>query len=162
MRSDQFEQHPPAASTITSFPTRPRSALARRVPVVLGFALLGVSACGRSAPVDALSDLGDDPDIAGVSVTSPDAVVTTVPTAAGETTTSSSVLAPQEILYTVEPGDTLSGIASRYNVTIQDLADYNGITDVNAIAPGLEIAIPPTPIETNAEESAPAEESDEP
>ena len=69
-----------------------------------------------------------------------------MPTSAGENTTSSSVVAPQQILYTVQPGDTLSGIAAAYNVTIEDLAEYNGITDPNSLRPNQELAIPPQPI----------------
>ncbi len=126
-----------------------------------GAAAIGLSACGRSAPIDALSEHATDPDIAGVSVTSPDAVVSTVPTLLGEATTTSTVIVPAQILYTVLPGDTLSGIASAYNVTIQDLADYNGITDLNNLSPGQELAIPPksAPAETTAptETTAPAE-----
>lgn len=162
MRSDQSAlQHPPAAPTKTAHRARPITVRARGAAALLGFAVLSLSACGRSAPVDALSDLGDDPDIAGVSVTSPDAVVATSPSVEGETTTSSTLLAPQQILYTVQPGDTLSGIAGTYNVSVQDLADYNGISDVNAIAPGMELAIPPTPIE-GPDESAATEDTDEP
>ena len=115
-----------------------------------------VAGCGRSAPVDALNDIGADPDIAGVSVTSPDAVVATEPPAEGETTTTAPLAAAEEVLYLVQPGDTLSGIASAYGVTIQQLADYNGIVDVNAISPGQQLAIPPTPVEIDVEQ--PAEE----
>jgi LysM repeat protein len=110
-----------------------------------GAAAISLSACGRSAPVDALNENASDPDIAGVSVTSPDAVVSTVPTSAGETTTTTAAV-PQQILYTVQPGDTLSGIAASYNVTVEDLAAYNGITDPNSLRPGAELAIPPQPI----------------
>ncbi|MCP4226062.1 MAG: LysM peptidoglycan-binding domain-containing protein, partial [Actinomycetia bacterium] len=136
------------------------SARARRFRTVwattmTGAAAIGLSACGRSAPVDALSEHGSDPDIAGVSVTSPDAVVSTVPTSLDEATTTSTIVVPQQILYTVQAGDTLSVIASSYNVTTQDLADYNGITDVNNLSPGQELAIPPKPISTEA--TAPTE-----
>ncbi|MEM7339523.1 MAG: LysM peptidoglycan-binding domain-containing protein [Actinomycetota bacterium] len=116
-----------------------------RIALTVAALALIVAACGRTAPDDALDDLGSDPDIAGVSITSPDAVVTTVPLAEGETTTTTAPIAPEEILYTVQPGDTLSVIADRYNVTTDDLAAYNGITDANDISPGLEIAIPPQP-----------------
>ena len=43
---------------------------------------------------------------------------------------------PTEATYTVQPGDTLSDIASRYGTTYQDLAARNGIADPNIIYPG--------------------------
>ena len=146
---------------VNSTPTQPKAratpprALAigpRAIGATIMAAGLGLTSCGRSAPVDALGERNSDPDIAGVSVTSPDAVVSTVVSSEVETTTS-SVLAPQQILYTVQPGDTLSVIASTYNVTVQDLADYNGITNVNSLSPGQELAIPPQPIELKIEDS---------
>lgn len=115
-----------------------------RIALTIAALAFVVAGCGRTAPDDALDNLGSDPDIAGVTITSPDAVVTTVPLAEGETTTTSA-LVPEEILYTVQPGDTLSVIADRYNVAVEDLAAYNGIGDVNDISPGLELAIPPQP-----------------
>ena len=41
--------------------------------------------------------------------------------------------------YTVRPGDTLSGIASRFGTTYQALAESNGIADPDLIFPGQEI-----------------------
>jgi lysozyme len=43
--------------------------------------------------------------------------------------------------YTVQRGDTLSGIASRYNTSYQHLAQINGIADPNKIYPGQVIKI---------------------
>lgn len=45
-------------------------------------------------------------------------------------------------VYVVQPGDTLSGIASKYNTTYQTLASYNGISNPNIIQIGQEIHIP--------------------
>lgn len=47
-----------------------------------------------------------------------------------------------DILYTVVSGDTLSGIASRYGTTYQELAKYNGIPNPDLIYPGQIIRIP--------------------
>ena len=44
--------------------------------------------------------------------------------------------------YTVVSGDTLSGIASRYGTTYQELAKYNGIENPDLIFPGQVIRIP--------------------
>lgn len=43
--------------------------------------------------------------------------------------------------YIVQPGDTLSGIATRYGTTYQSLAAINNIADPNRIYPGQEIVI---------------------
>lgn len=44
--------------------------------------------------------------------------------------------------YTVRSGDTLSGIALKYGTTVQKLADYNNIRNVNVISVGQVIKIP--------------------
>ena len=43
--------------------------------------------------------------------------------------------------YTVKSGDTLSGIASKYNTTYQKLAQINGISNPNVIYPGQVLKI---------------------
>ena len=43
--------------------------------------------------------------------------------------------------YTVKSGDTLSGIASKYNTTYQKLAQINGISNPNVIYPGQVLEI---------------------
>lgn len=45
-------------------------------------------------------------------------------------------------VYTVQPGDTLSGIAARYGTTYQALASANGIKDPDVIYEGQKIRIP--------------------
>lgn len=49
--------------------------------------------------------------------------------------------APQQTVYTVQPGDTLSGIAAAYSTTYQRLAAVNGISNPNLIYPGQQIVI---------------------
>lgn len=44
--------------------------------------------------------------------------------------------------YTIKSGDTLSAIAKRYNVSVQQLAQANGIADPNKIYAGKTIKIP--------------------
>ena len=44
-------------------------------------------------------------------------------------------------IYRVQPGDTLSGIASRYNTTVAALVRINHIPDPNLIYPGQIIKI---------------------
>ena len=49
---------------------------------------------------------------------------------------------PTETVYTVKAGDTLSGIASKYGMTYQKLAEYNGIKKPDVIYIGQKIRIP--------------------
>ena len=44
--------------------------------------------------------------------------------------------------YTIQPGDTLSGIAQKFGTTVQALAQANGISDPNLIYAGRTIQIP--------------------
>lgn len=46
------------------------------------------------------------------------------------------------IAYIVQPGDTLSAIAARFNVTVKDLVENNVIRDDFAIFPGQILFIP--------------------
>lgn len=49
---------------------------------------------------------------------------------------------PEDGLYTVRRGDTVSLIAARYGVTESDLLSTNGIADRNRIYPGQQIRLP--------------------
>ena len=49
---------------------------------------------------------------------------------------------PSYVVYTVESGDTLSGIASKYGTNYQAIAQYNGISNPNVIYVGQQIKIP--------------------
>lgn len=53
-----------------------------------------------------------------------------------------------ERVYTVQSGDTLSGIAAKYGTTYQKLASYNGIANPNVISVGQEIKIPGSGVRT--------------
>lgn len=52
-----------------------------------------------------------------------------------------SAVAPAAVYHTVRKGETLSGIASRYNTTYQRLAKENGIKNPNLIYPGQKLRI---------------------
>lgn len=56
--------------------------------------------------------------------------------------TSNTTQADGEIVYVVKSGDTLSGIAAKYGTTYQILAQYNNISNPNAIKVGQSIRIP--------------------
>ena len=47
----------------------------------------------------------------------------------------------ETVSYTIQSGDTLSEIAARYNTTVDELAELNGISNPNLIYPGNEIII---------------------
>lgn len=47
--------------------------------------------------------------------------------------------------YTVQPGDTLAGIAERFNVDLEALMTLNGITDPTRIYPGMTLHLPGLP-----------------
>ena len=49
--------------------------------------------------------------------------------------------APAQQTYTVQSGDTLSGIADRYGTSWQHLADLNGLADPNVIYPGQVLVV---------------------
>lgn len=53
-----------------------------------------------------------------------------------------------EQVYTVQRGDTLSGIAAKYGTTYQKIASYNGIANPNAIRVGQKIKIPGSGVRT--------------
>lgn len=46
------------------------------------------------------------------------------------------------IFYTVEPGDTLWGIAQHFGTTVEHLLRHNNIQDMHRIYPGQQISIP--------------------
>ena len=54
-------------------------------------------------------------------------------------------------VYIVQPEDTLSTIASRFNVSINDLMAANNLTDPNLLSVGQQLVIPGLPGVSGAE-----------
>lgn len=63
-------------------------------------------------------------------------LLTATPAAAQETAP------PSGPIYIIQPGDTLSNIASRFNVPLADLMSANNIANANAISAGAQLIIP--------------------
>ena len=64
----------------------------------------------------------------------------------------SSTAIQESTTYIVQAGDTLNKIARRFNVTVQQIADANDLTNVNLIFVGQRLIIPtnePTPQPTS-------------
>ncbi len=74
------------------------------------------------------------------AIGAPAAGATATP-AAGPSGSPSPTGTPGEERYTVRPGDTLAGIAARFNTTADAIARANGITS-DLIRPGQELRIP--------------------
>ena len=69
----------------------------------------------------------------------------------GEATSIEPLPERSESVYIVKRGDTLSGIASKYNTTYQALASYNGINNPNLIYVGQVVKIPNNSTNTSPE-----------
>ncbi len=130
--------------------SRRQKGASRRAPpssyllVLIGLALLG-GACRPKAV--GLPTLTPTPSRASVTTT-PGTVA-----AATSATPSTTTQTPAEgtpgplptwtpVVYTVQPGDSLSGIALRFDVPLADLAAANGIDDPNVIRAGQRLVIP--------------------
>jgi len=91
-------------------------------------------------------DLGED--ASDRRTTRPSASVTTVSTIPSTTTTTQ---APRgTIRYTVQAGDTLSGIARRFDVTTAAIVQANKLTDPDHLTLGQRLTIPPALVATLA------------
>ncbi len=103
---------------------------------------IDLSASPRSSVLpstDAPPTASGDP---GAGPTEP--AVTPEPTLGGETAapTSKPTKAPQARTYTVQPGDTLIGIAAKYGTTTRAISKLNGITDPSSLKIGQVLKIP--------------------
>ncbi len=92
-----------------------------------------LASCGRSAPEESSDDLEASTEIPETTLAP--TTVTQPPTTAPP---------PTQPEYIVQQGDSLSVIAQRFGVSTEDLANFNGIEDVNSIQVGQKLTIPPT------------------
>lgn len=138
--------------------------MARSVKRSLGFAAF-VAPFGM---VVALSACGDDDSSAPATLVEikPSSFVTSPTTAAGATTppAGSAVtgepgeVSTAEQSYEIESGDSLSGIASTFGITIDEITNFNNWADGSShlLVPGETVRIPP-----GAEFPAPDDDADE-
>ena len=64
-------------------------------------------------------------------------------TAAAATSTATPTTTPAITEYTVQPGDTLGAIAARFDLSVEELADYNDLANPDQIAEGQVLRLPP-------------------
>ena len=71
-------------------------------------------------------------------------IPTAIPPSPTPTPTVQAAVQPSSSVtqYTVQPGDTLDGIAREFNTTVAAIAQLNGITNPSLIFPGLVLQIP--------------------
>ena len=104
---------PTATASVRVSPSPPRTTATRVASPPAG----GPSAAPSVAPTQAAA-----PSVAPTAAPS-------APTAAGRK-------------YVVQAGDTLSGIAEQFGVTVQQLIDANKLTNPDLLIPGQELTIP--------------------
>ena len=95
---------------------------------------------------------GDSPEPAEPTATATTSVPTATPFAVEPRPTIVSDAPPEaprdvDVTYIVEPGDTLSEIAARFETTVAAIMAWNGLTDATLIFVGQELLISTTPAE---------------
>jgi hypothetical protein len=119
-----------------AYPTlRPRMSVPRLSPLIIAAVAVGLAAVARFfLPQFFLGDSGGD----GTATATPSAAASATATAAPTPTP-----APTPTVYVVQPGDTLSKIATQFGLTLPQVLDANPqITDPDAIQIGDPITIP--------------------
>ena len=93
---------------------------------------------------------GDSSELAAATTTPEASVPTATPYAVEPSPTIVANLAPDapaEVTYVVEPGDTLSEIAARFDATVPLIMERNELTDATLIYVGQTLVIPTGPVE---------------
>jgi len=110
--------------------------------------LLVVSGCGRvitkPTPTPFTPEPTATPTRPRVTPT-PTWTPTSTPIPATPLPTATPTPEPTPIIHTLQPGDTLIGLARKYGVTVQSIQEANGITDPRGLLVGQRIIIPTDP-----------------
>jgi LysM repeat protein len=118
---------------------------------LIGLALLGTACRPTPAGLPTLtatlrSGTGQTPTGTAAAAAQPAGAQTAAAQTAAAETASPRTPTPlptwTPIVYVIQPGDSLSGIAFRFDVPIEALAEANGIEDPNVIAAGQRLIIP--------------------
>lgn len=107
--------------------------LRRALPAVLAAAIL--AGCVPEPPPSTLPTLPAILDITPAPTLDIDATATAFVAAERPSPTVAA-------LYTIQAGDTLSGLAERFNTSVDEIVAANGLTDPDALQPGQTILIP--------------------
>ncbi len=105
------------------------------VPVLLGMFL---AACGGRV----ISGPTPTPHSLAVILPSPTSISTLSPRQLTPDPTETPAPTPTPVIYIVEPGDTLLGIALQYNVTVDELQAVNGVLSPETLQIGQKLIIP--------------------
>lgn len=113
----------------------------RAVAVALCLLALG---CGGSGADDAVPPLPSKVTVIPSGDTTPVGAPTTTTSTVPVTTTSLPGTQP----YTVQPGDTLTSVATRYGFTLAEVTALNALKDPGSLSVGQVIVLPPPPTTT--------------
>lgn len=91
---------------------------------------------------------------APVGQTPPPPAATSIPTAPAQQEATATPKPAEEEIYIVQAGDSLLAIATRYNVTVEEIAEANNLTNPDFVFSGQRLVIP---VRRQAEGSSPAE-----